>query len=70
MINEPPVDKLLEQLGTEDSPASRYALCVVAAKRARQIMETNAIRESGKKVKEISMACDEIAEGKVKLNRD
>ena len=39
MINEPVVDKLVEKLGSPEHPASRYALCVVVAKRARQIID-------------------------------
>ncbi len=42
MINNPPVDVLIKQLGAEDEPVSRYCLCVVASKRARQIIEQNA----------------------------
>lgn len=34
MINEPAVDVLIRDLGTEEDPVSRYALCVVASKRA------------------------------------
>ena len=37
MINEPAVDVLIRDLGAEEDPVSRYALCVVASKRARQI---------------------------------
>ena len=39
MINEPAVDVLIRKLGAEENPVSRYALCVVASKRARQIIE-------------------------------
>ncbi len=39
MINEPPVDLLIKQLSTDGKEVSRYCLCVVAAKRARQILE-------------------------------
>ena len=35
MINEPAVDVLIRDLGTEEEPVSRYALCVVASKPAR-----------------------------------
>lgn len=42
MINQPPVDLLIEQLGTDGQPVSRYCLCVVAAKRARQIIDQTA----------------------------
>ena len=40
MINEPSVDVMIRKLGTEEDPISRYALCTIAAKRARQIIET------------------------------
>ena len=33
MIHKPPIDDLVEKIG------SKYSLCVVASKRARQIME-------------------------------
>ena len=33
MIQEPPIDALAQKIG------SKYALCVVAAKRARQLLE-------------------------------
>ena len=39
MINEPAVDDMIRKLGTKDEPVSRYALCTVASKRARQIIE-------------------------------
>ena len=42
MINEPSVDVMIRKLGTEEDPISRYALCTIAAKRARQIIETRA----------------------------
>ena len=38
MINQPSVDLLIEKLGTDGQAASRYCLCVVASKRARQIL--------------------------------
>ena len=39
MINEPTVDEMTRKLGTDEDPVSAYVLCVVAAKRARQIAE-------------------------------
>ena len=39
MINEPSMDAPIRKLGTEETPASRYELCVVVAKRTRQIIE-------------------------------
>lgn len=72
MINNPPVDLLIEQLGTDGQPASRYCLCVVASKRARQIIEqTKDQNASGKEIiKELAVAAREIASGKVKCVSD
>ncbi len=70
MINQPPVDKLIEQLGTDGQPASRYCLCVVASKRARQILEQSSMRTGNETIKELAVASREIAEGKVKCVKD
>lgn len=74
MINDPNVDTMIRKLGTQEDPISSYVLCVVAAKRARQITEQEhnkgniALPENG--VKEIVLACKEIAEGKVGYTKD
>ena len=71
MINQPPVDLLIEQLGTDGQPASRYCLCVVAAKRARQILDQhNGSPANGEELKELAEASKEIACGKVKCVKD
>ncbi len=71
MINNPPVDVLLEELGTPEEAVSRYALCVVVAKRARQIMEQSGhVRDTPGHLKEIALACEEIASGKIKAVKD
>lgn len=72
MINSPSVDTLIEQLGSDGQPISRYALCVVAAKRARQIIEASqGVATSGTEVlKELAIASQEIACGKVKCVKD
>ena len=71
MINQPPVDVLLEQLSTDGQPVSRYCLCVVAAKRARQIIEQTAGTATGNEViKELAIASKEIADGKIKCVKD
>ena len=71
MINSPSVDVLIEQLGTDGQPLSRYALCVVAAKRARQIIEATAGTATGNEViKELAIASREIAAGKIKCVKD
>ncbi len=73
MINEPSVDELVRKLGTDEEPISRYELCVVAAKRTRQIieqMQSAGSTELPGKQKEIVLACKEIMNGKVKCVRD
>lgn len=68
MINQPAVDTLLEKLTREGHTASRYELCVVVAKRARQLIERGSvsnINENPGKLKEIALACEEIEEGKI-----
>ncbi len=68
MINEPSVDEMIRKLGSEEEPLSRYALCTVASKRARQIIETErnlGIHDATGKDKELLSACKDIAEGKV-----
>jgi DNA-directed RNA polymerase omega subunit len=73
MINVPAVDVLIDQLGQDGEPASRYALCVVAAKRARQLIEQNSVnnpKDNPHKLKELALACEEIEEGKIKAVKD
>ncbi|MGN0813875.1 MAG: DNA-directed RNA polymerase subunit omega [Candidatus Coproplasma sp.] len=72
MINTPSVESLVEKLGECGVPASRYALCVVAAKRARQLIEKDGASsiENPDHIKEIALACEEIESGKVKAVKD
>ena len=73
MINEPSVDAMIRKLGSEEDPISRYALCTIAAKRARQIIETEknlGIRTTVGKDKELLSACKDIADGKVIIAKD
>ena len=72
MINSPSVDTLIAQLGTDGQPISRYALCVVAAKRARQIIEATqgTATSSTEVIKELAIASQEIASGKIKCVKD
>ena len=73
MINVPAVDTLIEKLAHDGQPASRYELCVVVAKRARQLIEQNSVtnvNENPGKLKEIALACEEIEDGKVKSVKD
>ena len=73
MINEPTVDEMTRKLGTYEDPVSAYVLCVVAAKRARQIAEqeqSGGLYAADDGEKEIVKACKEIAEGKVGYTKD
>ena len=72
MINQPSVDLLIDRLGAEGQPVSRYCLCVVASKRARQILEQHMAKGPSPEeyLKEISLACQEIADGKIKCTTD
>lgn len=73
MINEPSVDALVRKLGTEENPVSRYELCVIVAKRTRQIieqMQATGAQELPGKQKEIVLACQEILNGKVTGAKD
>ena len=67
MINEPSVDEMIRKLGTEEEPISRYALCTIAAKRARQIIETErnlGPRDTESRDKELLSACESWAKSK------
>ena len=73
MINEPSVDLMIRKLGSEEEPISRYALCTIAAKCARQIIETSknlGVHDSTGKDKELLSACKDIAEGRVVVAKD
>lgn len=68
MINQPAVDTLLDKLSREGHTASRYELCIVVAKRARQLIERGSVNNVGDnpgKLKEIALACEEIEDGKI-----
>ncbi len=59
MMNEPPIDDLTKKAG------NRYILSIVAAKRAKEIETTRRAELATADKKSISIALDEIAEGKV-----
>ena len=67
MIHKPPIDDLATKIG------SKYALCVVASKRARQIMEqvqNQGLTELPGNVKPLSVAAQEIYDGKLIATAD
>ena len=64
MIQVPPVDKLVEKTG------SRYALCIVVAKRARQLIDdahNRGLTESPGPYKPITAAAYAGLEGRVSV---
>ena len=73
MINEPSVDEMIRKLGKEDDPISRYALCTIAAKRARQIIDqaqSQGLTEFPGKEKPLTLAANEILSGRVSAVKD
>ncbi len=67
MIHKPPIDELAEKIG------SKYELCVVASKRARQLMDqaqSHGQTDAFDKVKPLSIAAQEIQDGKLIAVKD
>jgi DNA-directed RNA polymerase subunit omega len=76
---EPRIDELLDHTQTDGDPASRYALVIVSAKRARQINNYHHQLGEGMGLEDappplvesrsknyLTIAFEEIAEGKIK----
>ncbi len=61
MIVKPTVKELLEKVD------NRFELVVVTAKRARQIADGDKVLTDEDDVSPVTLAADEIAEGKVKI---
>ena len=61
MIVKPTVKELLEKVD------NRFELVVVTAKRARQIADGDKVLTAEDDVSPVTLAADEIAEGKVKI---
>lgn len=62
MIHKPPIDELADKVDT------KYALCVLASKRARQLMEqaqNQGLTELPGGEKPLSVAAQEIYDGKL-----
>ena len=60
MIVKPTVTELLEKVG-----GNRYSLVIMTAKRARQIANGDPVKTEEKDKSVVTLAADEIAEGKV-----
>ena len=70
MLHEPPIDELTGCLG-EEYNGSKYALCVLAAKRARQLVD--AVKSQNNPAilngqKPLTEAACEIYEGKITVS--
>jgi DNA-directed RNA polymerase subunit omega len=78
---EPRIDELLSHTSTQDDPPSRYALVIMAAKRARQINNYHHQLGEGLGLEDappplvesrsknyLTMAMEEIARGKLKFS--
>ncbi len=68
MINEPAIDQLISKLG-EKYEGSKYALCVVASKRARQLVDIakNQNNEHLLEEKPLTSAAYEILDDKISV---
>ena len=68
MINNPPIDELTSKLG-EKYEGSKYALCVVAAKRARQLVDISKNQNNPQILtdKPLTAAAHEIVEDKISV---
>jgi DNA-directed RNA polymerase subunit omega len=67
MIHKPPIDELANKIG------SKYELCVVTSKRARQIMEqaqNQGLTELPGNEKPLSVAAQEIQDNKLTAVKD
>lgn len=60
MMIEPSIDLLTEKTG-----GNRYVLCNLIAKRAKNIENVKGLELAGQDKKAISIACEEVASGKV-----
>ncbi len=68
MINEPAIDELISKLG-EKYDGSKYALCVVASKRARQLVDISKNHGSEHLLEEkpLTLAAYEILDDKISV---
>lgn len=61
MMIEPSIDVLVNKTN-----GNRYVLCTIIAKRAKEIESVRRLELADQDRKAISLACEEIAQGKVK----
>ncbi len=63
MMIEPSIDKLLSQTN-----GNKYILCNIIAKRAKEIESVRRLELADQDKKSISIACEEVASGKIKTS--
>lgn len=59
----PSIDEMLQKVD------SRYSLVILAAKRARQLRESQSIKEESSAFKEVTSALEDIYAGKITFER-
>lgn len=59
----PSIDDLLKKVD------SRYSLVIMSAKRARQLLENESLRDDVESLKEVSSALRDVHEGKISYER-
>lgn len=64
MMTKPPIDKLIEIID------SKYALCCLVAKRARQLQDKKPALLEESNTKAITYAAQEIYDGKVVIQKE
>lgn len=60
MMIEPSIDVLLRQ-----TKGNKYVLCTIISKRAKEIESVRRLELANQDKKSISLACEEVAKGKV-----
>lgn len=62
-MNQPPIDELMKRVD------NKYTLVLLTAKRARMLMEQNEKTAEKRMIKPVTEALNEIATGKLKIER-
>lgn len=70
MMLRPAIGDLLEKIGTDEKPGTRYALVIATAKRARKLNDESEPVGKGKAVSFVSKAIEQIDDGTVRVIAD
>lgn len=63
MMIEPSIDKMLDKV-----EGNKYILCTIVAKRAKEIESLRRLELADKDKKAITIACEELVDGKLKAS--